>query len=523
MIIGKAGDGLSLAAENLERQNKVSSEVSLFNNLARLALMARPRTTAPPPLPHPRHGQIRSSLLPQVAVCLSDPNLAARMAVMHELSLPVDVAINSFMARTRNVNRLDLQSDSGDSSSDSLSDMSSDGLDSEEEGPILRPPDEVDARPGPNLIDIIGGASEAPGASDHVAFGPSMVSGGDVASGPEISEPPELDIRDVELMSLPKIAKHFLHYVSGGLGKDVISRFVKAFMRLFLHGVDSTFYGGQFVGATAINVEELFDIAFESIADVWLRMCFFFQCFPWLGFSLLLPNSFPERWIELRRTASKCDKCVDTEFTAGIFQAMPWDSPQGVEQRKLLETFKKGLLDIACKALSSSDSVECHHASSNMHVVRHKCGLAKQSLNPVHFTMATYCLRYVADHRRHARYLEQKLLPSRRRRAEIVKSYGRKGCNQYSQSRDKKVRKTISKKTPRRISAWNVFQRERASGKQLHPMAWVGEVRDAAAAWTRLKLDEPDKAADYVVQVGHRVLSSTNFSLYFRSCISRSG
>ena len=436
----------------------------------------------------------------QVASWICDANLEANMALMHEMSSPIDGAINSFMWRTKKLNKLDIEGHArdGDSDSESTSSSSSDSnsdpdLDTKDDAvPIVRPSFGSPGTGATSAIDIL--MDEPPFAADP-AFGP-----------PEGAEPSRddagADIDGIDSTGLPELAKHFLKHVSGHTGKVVIGDFMMALLRLLEDVLAGSYFPHGSLDVAAVDADILVEVCFESMADIWFRMCFCYQCFPWLLFALVLPGSFRERWIELRKQAQQCARGVDTEFSAGVFSAMPWDRPVGVAQERLEEAFRKGLLDIACKASLSSDIVECWHHSSNMQIVRQKCGLIKQALNPIHHTFATYCASLIADHARQANFIESNVLPSRMSRARLRVNYGRKGCNQYTEPglRVKLVKKSNKLKTTkrRRISPWNIFCRRGNKGQQVLPNAWAGKVQALSTAYRALPADE---LAELVIEV----------------------
>ena len=425
------------------------------------------------------------------------------MAVMHELSLPIDTAINSFMARTKRINHLDMD---GETSSDTDSDSDDDNsdVDPDSHTPLVWPAEEsassneggaagLPTDSGEGEEDIFGQSSPGIEAFGHPAPGTPDEPLGQPASG----------IDDVDKVDLPKNAKAFLKHVSGRIGRDMIASFAKTLLRLLSDEVMGQYFVGQQLNASPVSAGRLLSVCVESMADTWFRFCFYYQSFPWTCFSLLLSSAsdqaFRERWLDLRTKAQKCKHCVDTEFTAGIFGSMPWEKPVGEAQLRSEKTLWKGLLDIACKAFTSSDLVECYHHSSNLHVVRHKRGMTKQALNPVHYTMATYCLSFVADHQRRAKLIDSKVLPARKQRASIARNCGRKGCNQYSLNRQR-PRKTIVKqktKKPRRVSAWNVFFREAVAGTQLLPDGWAEKADGLGRMWRAMA---PEARADYVIK-----------------------
>jgi len=391
----------------------------------------------------------------EVHKMLMEPDLIPKIVLMNELSTPVDHAINFFMRRTKLVNRLDLTDNIADSTSSDESDSDSD-TDTDDQNvqiPAVLPNADVEPRDHPILAVVLGGGelsetqeagSDDPGPS---AFGPERV---------------QIGIDEVETTSLPETAKQFLNVISGSMARGVIVEHFKTLLRLLRHGLDCSCFGAGVVDPSSdIDFDMLLTCTLECISDIWLREVFIYQCLPWVMFSLTL-GSFEDRWPKMLATYRRCTGCVDVELSLAIFAAMPWENPSDDQRATIRDTVLQGLTDLAERTHLSSDTVECFHASSNLQLLRHKCGMQKQQLHPVHHTMASYCLNFVAEQQRRARSIRSRVLPPRMVSSNIVKSFSRKGCNQYSGAGARKPKKELQRSLkPRRVSGWNMFTREK--------------------------------------------------------------
>lgn len=223
----------------------------------------------------------------------------------------------------------------------------------------------------------------------------------------------------------------FLHAVTGGLGKELISSFMTN-LNFRLHDSIEIGLGGEVDDSF---LQQVFNLVIVCCTDTWRRFVDEFDQTPFSLFQLigLSDDKFIKVWCSLCCKFQACTSCVDDTFTATLLSAFPEEVWQGSAEQKvaLKAKIESLLLDIAAWCPMTSDAVEVRNGNIQWLLSRR----GNVQLKGVHRAVEESILQCLINrHQWVAHVLECGDLPSKLSASSIRKMSGSKSSNQFTKS-----------------------------------------------------------------------------------------
>ena len=218
-------------------------------------------------------------------------------------------------------------------------------------------------------------------------------------------------------------AKIFKSFVSGKFGDSLLNGYIEC-----LNGFPK-------LGVQQVTME-YFHLALQAMGEHWRRFSFLTMGFPWSLFRLADLDSddeFLRMYMNIQGQMSKCDKCMDLEFSSVILGFIPKDSKvEDDNVRCKIHQLRSFLNDLCAVAPISADKVECAHGFSQALLHRWRGTKVTDNVAQERFFWAqvtslfSQFKSWVWDHSMDA-YFNKRL-----------QHFGKKGFNQYSAEKSDK-------------------------------------------------------------------------------------
>eukprot|EP00438_Fugacium_kawagutii_P030579 Skav232834 [mRNA] locus=scaffold2600:228035:233309:- [translate_table: standard] len=297
----------------------------------------------------------------------------------------------------------------------------------------------------------------------------------------------------------------FMSVVRGDYGRMIIQQYSD----MLSHGLNRLL-DLNIQPSSVDHWQTLFTVIIHLVTDVWRRFVHSHDALPFELFSMLGADleNFIEQWDTFHKSKRYCAKCFDFAFSKNLLDAYP--SHLAAEplttQQSVFDDVTRLLGDIAQYSPLSSASVEVKNGQIQCIASGSTRGI-KAPLGARETALLSQCIRGF-ELQKH--WVEQVTLPSKKKRSGILKRCGKLGVNQFSkalgkESKSKQVSRPISflsqsrittaaNRKLRRISAWNVFQRERLQSMEgiLSPQQFKDAVAKLSKEWASLPEDEKE-------------------------------
>ncbi|CAE7199753.1 unnamed protein product, partial [Symbiodinium necroappetens] len=264
------------------------------------------------------------------------------------------------------------------------------------------------------------------------------------------------DTKDGEsLQGLKKECQElFLSWSSGDFGRNMMAGFLKNL---------ASFDLADYLRASADTTtpETFFQLTVFSLSDTWRRFVLAVQSLPWLLFSLVACEDpdFIARWDEFCQVFRKCPDCVDAGFSALLLGFGPLAGVEPSIRIQFARDVRGLLLSIATFCPLATDSVENVHGQNQFNQFTWR-GTPKTSTSASEVSILS---RLKIEHAHLKSLVLAKTMPSKRVMADMQKSFGctKKRSQPRPIASPKKRLAAAIDREPRRLSAWNMFMREK--------------------------------------------------------------
>ena len=250
----------------------------------------------------------------------------------------------------------------------------------------------------------------------------------------------------------------FLKWISGEWGQNIIRSFVD---RLKAGDLTNSL-SNQSQEISPSLLQRSFELFIFGVSDTWRRMVFVTQNFPFRLFSLIGCDmqSFIAKWCEFQALLVKCPHCVDIAFSAPLLRSVVFtDDMSDSERAACVHNLVQLLSDLAIYCPLATDGVECLHGQHQTMLAKFR-GKSKQAKAAGIMSVVHSLQR---EHAHLKARVNAKTLPGKFRFASMIRQLGRKQKRgQPPQAKNKTQRRQRAAAVKlRRLSGWNVFQRER--------------------------------------------------------------
>ena len=280
----------------------------------------------------------------------------------------------------------------------------------------------------------------------------------------------------------------FQRWVSGAMGSAAMGQFLKNLQSLDLAEHCRSCQSD----APALSMT-CFQLTVFAVTDVWRRFSLAQQSFPWCMFRLMDcdDDEFCSIWTQFRAALTDCKECVDVAFSAPLLSAVDVSALDLEARGRFIRETQLLLKDIATYCPLGTDSVENTHAQNQSKLFAWR-GSAKGEASAAETSVLS---ALGVEHMTLKMLVLGETMPSIWRLASMQKQVGRKAdVSRPLPSRSHRATVAAQSK-PRRLSPWNLFQREqlKAAGGHLSKQAYADVCKQAGDAWKLLSEQEREK------------------------------
>ena len=279
----------------------------------------------------------------------------------------------------------------------------------------------------------------------------------------------------------------FEEWVSGELGRSAVKDFIVQLKRreladLCLGVEDNSLH----LAATC------FQLVIFGASDIWRRLCFPVQTFPFVLFSLVHcanPTDFICKWTKFRSILKECIGCVDVGFSKPLLQSVDFAVLKPEEKANQVRDLQRMLRDVMVTCPLATDTVENLHGQ-HQHMFHRFRGR-----RPGHQAAAEQSILHSlqVEHYHIKEVVDARTLPPKYNIAQMIRKVGVRQKDFKAGKRlsfQNRLHKAVGIKV-RKIPGWNVFQREKMQlGAQLNKDEYSRQVKNLSAEWRSMSPEE---------------------------------
>ena len=297
--------------------------------------------------------------------------------------------------------------------------------------------------------------------------------------------------RSISSLDRAEMERHcqnmFLDWCSGHLGalviKDFLSRLQSAELTDLCRSLDDD--------GTALS-QTTFQLILFGMSDSWRRLCLSVSSFPHKLFSLVKsdPGNFINSWNDFRRTAQRCQGCVDAAFSGPLLKSVDFTGLGHEAQKSQVTDLQRLLQDVATFCPLATDSVENLHGQHQSMVFAFRGGSKRK--NRAAESSVLHSLK--TEHAHIKAVIEEGTLPTRCTISSMTRNLTRKRGTVVGATAEARIR-LAAKRKPKRLCGWNVFQRERLQRTPLAKAHYKDSVQQLGKEWQRLPAESKSEYA----------------------------
>ena len=221
--------------------------------------------------------------------------------------------------------------------------------------------------------------------------------------------------------------KYFIQIISGSLGKSLMESCVGQ----LLFGLGKISVMGFHPSRARLDL--FFKLVLACASDLWRRMVFEYEGFPYKWFSLLEPGAtltdFTKLWDDVTTAMHPNCCCTDTEFTEGIMRFLKAGSDNPSQDSSVFDEAREVLQHIGECSPLTADSVEVKHGQMQWSVSKRGAQFVKKGVAGIE----TAFLQGVIRHHEVTRQdVSQLTMPAPRVSAAVERQCGTTTNNQHT-------------------------------------------------------------------------------------------
>lgn len=221
--------------------------------------------------------------------------------------------------------------------------------------------------------------------------------------------------------------ERFLKVIRGGLGVELLA----SYMDLLNNGLHEAIEMG--LDGTQQQLDLIFQMVVSCMTDLHRRLVQEFHGAPFALLTLcdVPPESFALAWNSLQYRFSRCENCVDAEFTASFLTKYPmrFSTPLTEEELQVIKEIQDTLLEVCTWTPLTSDAVEILNGQTQWCLSRRGKQFVKQGRAAVETSLLA---RAVKHHTCLTQTVGADILPNKRVASGIRRLAGTRSSNQYT-------------------------------------------------------------------------------------------
>ncbi len=283
--------------------------------------------------------------------------------------------------------------------------------------------------------------------------------------------------------------ERFEEWVSGKLGRSAVQEFIVQLKRRDLADL-------------CLGVEDrslhlavtCFQLVIFGASDIWRRLCFPVQTFPFVLFSLVHcanPTDFVSKWTKFRSILRECPGCVDVGFSTPLLQSIDFAVLGPEEMASQVRDLQRMLQDVTVTCPLATDTVE------NLHGQHQNMFHRFRGPRPNHRAAAEQSILHSlqVEHHHIKELVDAHTMPPKLNIAQMLRHVGvrsREWKDGKRTSFPKRLHRAVSRKV-RKIAGWNVFQREKMKligGAPLNKDEYSRQIKNISVEWRSMSAEE---------------------------------
>ena len=279
----------------------------------------------------------------------------------------------------------------------------------------------------------------------------------------------------------------FLTWANGDLGRSVVKEFMASLHSQELADICNN--PGSLVTAAALP-KTCFQLIVFGMTDIWRRLVFAVDAFPWKMFSLVdcsVPDFISKCHGFLDRLRS-CPHCLDAAFSIPLLeQAADLSGLSDEDAADRVHDLQRLLLDLVTYCPLATDLVENVHGQQQTMFSKFR----GRTPAPTTASMASLLHSLKVEHSVLNAVVCEATLPSRNTCAQTMKSVGRRKSTYEVRNPVQRVRRAATRKL-RRINGWNLFLREQLQKRVVPQVEYKAVVNQCGRQWRSMSQDCKD-------------------------------